>query len=92
MLKILDKQQVSEIVHLSPTTIWRLEQKGSFPVRIQFAPGRVGWKSSDIEEWINSRPTVDTKRNKNIKKLAELLTAQGCTVQNGKIMSKATNS
>ena len=73
MLKILDKREVSKIVHLSATTIWRLEQEGSFPARIQFAPGRVGWKSTDIEIWINSRPTVDTKRTKNVKRLAELL-------------------
>ena len=92
MQKILDKKQVSEIVHLSPTTIWRLEQKELFPARIQVAPGRVGWKSSDIEEWIESRPKVDTKRIKACKRLAELLTAQGCTVKNGKIRSKRAKS
>ena len=77
MLKILDKRQVSEIVHLSSKTIWRLEQAGSFPARIQFAPGRVGWKSTDIEAWISSRPSVDTMRTKKARHLAELLLETG---------------
>ena len=45
-------------VHLSDTTIWRLEKAGKFPKRRQLSPGRVGWLASEVDAWIESRETA----------------------------------
>jgi predicted DNA-binding transcriptional regulator AlpA len=34
-----------------------LERDGHFPTRIRLSPKRVAWRMSDIEAWIDSRPT-----------------------------------
>lgn len=39
-------------------TIWRYEQSGLFPARIQIGIQRVAWRKSDIEVWIASRLNV----------------------------------
>jgi prophage regulatory protein len=40
---------------LSRTTVYRLVQKGDFPRPYTLSAGRVGWSSTEIEEWIMSR-------------------------------------
>src|SRR5262249_53376442 len=40
---------------LSRTTIWRLERFGNFPARRRLSPNTVGWRESEVEEWIASR-------------------------------------
>jgi prophage regulatory protein len=56
MMNILNKRDVVKITGLSPVTIWRLERRGKFPSRINLSDFRVGWKDSEIYEWIDSRP------------------------------------
>ena len=53
------EEAVQQRTGLSRTTRWRLEKKGKFPKRRQISPGRVGWRSSEILEWINSRELAD---------------------------------
>jgi prophage regulatory protein len=36
--------------------------RGEFPSPVQLSPGRVGWRESDIDAWIASRPIVDPRR------------------------------
>tara|TARA_R110002049_G_scaffold309186_1_gene518212 strand:+ start:27150 stop:27290 length:141 start_codon:yes stop_codon:yes gene_type:complete len=43
---------------LSRTTIWRLEQTGDFPKRVQLSPNAVGWRESEINHWQSSRIAV----------------------------------
>ena len=57
-VKILRLPDVLEMIQLSRTTIYRLIQKGDFP-----KPGKLGkranrWKNTDIEEWIENRPSA----------------------------------
>ena len=40
---------------VSRTTIWRLERSGNFPARRRLSPNTVGWRESEVEEWIASR-------------------------------------
>ncbi len=55
-MKILKPMDVTEKVGLSRVTIWRMERAGTFPKRVNLSPGRVGWKSDEIDEWIETRP------------------------------------
>jgi len=53
--KILSAKEVTNKIGLSRTTIWRMELKGDFPRRIILSPGRVGWSSDEIDNWIDTR-------------------------------------
>ncbi|MCF7981865.1 MAG: AlpA family phage regulatory protein [Pseudomonadales bacterium] len=61
--KLLRFPQVKELVGLSRSQIWRLEQQGHFPRRVQISNRAVGWKSGQIEEFINSRAAVKREAN-----------------------------
>jgi len=54
--------EVKALVGLSRTQIWRMEQQGLFPRRVQISNRIVGWKSDDIEKFINSRAVVNGGR------------------------------
>ena len=56
MRKIICKKEVREATGLSDTTIWRLEQQGLFPKRIQLSANRTGWFENEVIEWQESRP------------------------------------
>lgn len=55
MNKILRMPQVCDLLSLSRSTIYRLIESGDFPEKIQITPRLVGFRSHDIEAWINSR-------------------------------------
>ena len=44
------------VTGLSTATLWRLERRGEFPGRRRVSPRCVGWLSSEVEEWLRSRP------------------------------------
>ena len=54
-MKILRMRDVLEMVGVSRTTVWRQVKAGNFPAPIRLSPRSVGWRQSDIEEWIASR-------------------------------------
>jgi len=54
-LRILTKKEVCALVPYTPQHIHRLEKAGRFPRRLQLGPNRVGWRLTDIEQWINER-------------------------------------
>lgn len=58
MLRILRLPEVEELTGLSATTIWRREKEGRFPRRRHLGGNLVGWRSDDIEKWIESRPVA----------------------------------
>jgi prophage regulatory protein len=35
--------------------VLRLEGRGEFPQRVQIGPGRVGWWSDEVDQWLASR-------------------------------------
>ena len=48
---ILNSNDVVKKIGLSKVTIWRMEQAGLFPKRVNLSDRRVGWAESEIEEW-----------------------------------------
>ncbi len=54
--KLLTQKQVSILVGLSRTTLWRLERAGRFPCRRQVSTKAVRWNQAEIFDWIESRP------------------------------------
>lgn len=54
-LTLLSIKQVQERIPYSATHLWRLERNGKFPRRVKIGPGRVGWLSDEIDEWIESK-------------------------------------
>ncbi|MEO1639890.1 MAG: AlpA family phage regulatory protein [Pseudomonadota bacterium] len=55
VMRILSKRQVKELVLYSPQHIARLEKAGSFPMRVQLGPNRVGWVETEVLDWLNER-------------------------------------
>lgn len=53
--KILRIEEVTKIVGLSRSTIWRMETKGTFPARVPLGTRSVGWRNVEIEKWIANR-------------------------------------
>jgi prophage regulatory protein len=53
--KILLEPEVLEITRLSAVTIWRMERKGLFPVRIKLGLKRVGWPEGEVRDWLANR-------------------------------------
>lgn len=56
--RLLRQDEVEHLTGLSRTTIWRRERKGEFPARRQIGGGIVAWLSSEVNEWITTRPTL----------------------------------
>ncbi len=40
---------------LSRTTLWRMENKGEFPRRVSLGENSVGWRLSEVENWMRER-------------------------------------
>lgn len=55
-VRILKQPEVSRNTGLSRSSIYRLEALGQFPLRVKLSEAASGWRSDEIEQWINSRP------------------------------------
>ena len=56
--RIISSREVCEIIPYSLMHIGRLERAGKFPRRLRLGPGRtgrVGWRLSEVEQWIEER-------------------------------------
>jgi prophage regulatory protein len=61
--RILRTKHVTEKVGFSRTTIFRKERDGEFPRRRMIGDGIVGYLESEIDDWIKSRPVVQSERD-----------------------------
>lgn len=52
---------------LSRTTIYRQTKSGDFPPPIRIGKCAIGWISSELEEWIKTRPTATAYSKKGGK-------------------------
>lgn len=43
------------VVGISALTVWRLRKLGLFPEPIQLTIGRIGWRRSDLNNWLDMR-------------------------------------
>ena len=58
--RIYTQQMVTELLGISRMTLLRWRRSGEFPQpTIRLGPQRVGWKSSDVVAWQESR-ALDT--------------------------------
>jgi prophage regulatory protein len=46
---------VADMIGLSRSTIWRMEQEGKFPKRVQLGSKSVAWRLSDLIRWMSER-------------------------------------
>ncbi len=53
--RIVRAKDVVEMIGLSRTTIWRMEKKGAFPRRVSLGVGSVGWRYSEVSQWMKAR-------------------------------------
>lgn len=53
--RIVRAKELHELTGLSRTTIWRMEHKGEFPPRVPLSGNIVGWRYSEIMEWMKLR-------------------------------------
>lgn len=53
--RILRDAEVGGLTGLSRTTRWRLSRDGKFPKPLELSDGTVGWRESDLLEWIATR-------------------------------------
>ena len=56
--RILRKKEVLEMVGMCYVSIWKMMARGEFPRSIQISPRAVGWRESEILDWLKSRPRV----------------------------------
>jgi prophage regulatory protein len=55
MDRFLRRKEVEEITSLKDPQMWREEKVGRFPKRRKLTQRTVGWRQSEIDEWMNSR-------------------------------------
>jgi len=55
-LKIYRKKELCKLLCISPATLYRLVNAGSFPGSIRMSENMVGWLAQDVEDWLESRP------------------------------------
>ena len=48
----LSVNETCNLVNLSRTTLWRLEQRGEFPKKVLLSPMRKGYRTSDLTKWM----------------------------------------
>jgi prophage regulatory protein len=56
--RILRRPDVEKLTGLSRSTIYSMISEGAFPRPIRLGKRAVGWPASEIEEWLQSRPSA----------------------------------
>ena len=55
-ITILRRVQVQARTGLSRSSIYKLMQERNFPRQVALGRRTIGWRSDDIDEWLESRP------------------------------------
>jgi len=55
VVSIWRRRKVEEMVGLSRSQIYALIKRGQFPEQVSLGARAVGWRSSDIDNWIATR-------------------------------------
>lgn len=55
-LVYINKREVMRRTSLSYDTIWRMMQKGTFPMSMPIGPKLVRWFEHEVDDWMLSRP------------------------------------
>ena len=43
-----------KLLKVSRTTLWRWEQNGTMPPRVEIAPGIWVWRGEDLKRWVDN--------------------------------------
>lgn len=54
-IRVLNRSETLKMVGLSDRTWDRLEQRGDGPTKTRISKGRIGYRVSDIREWLDRR-------------------------------------
>ncbi len=54
--RILRRPEVLARVGLSQATLYRLISRGVFPRPVRLSERTTGWRTDEVEGWLNSRP------------------------------------
>lgn len=57
--KILRLPQVLEVTGLKRSTLYLLRSDGQFPQPVKLGKRAVGWRSGDIQNWIDQRQLAE---------------------------------
>lgn len=49
------RAEVMQESTLSKTVIWRLMNRGEFPLPVKLSPNRVAWVRSEVEAWVEAK-------------------------------------
>ena len=56
--RILRLPKVIGVTGLSRSTIYRMMRTGEFPAQVSIGPRTVGWRESEVIQWVESRPAA----------------------------------
>lgn len=56
-IEIWRKERVLSVIGLKNTALYALLKKDEFPRPIKLGERAVGWKSTDVEAWVEARET-----------------------------------
>lgn len=55
MNTIIRAAELAKKLTISKPTLWRMEQRGELPPKIQVSKRVSGWRESDIEAWLSEK-------------------------------------
>ena len=56
--RLLRVREVLRIVGVSRATLYEMVRRGAFPAPVRISAIAVGWKQSEVQRWLASRPTA----------------------------------
>lgn len=61
-VRIMTVKEVCKLTSISRAHLYRLEDQGVFPKRLQITRGKVGYFERDVVKWIRSRSRAGSRR------------------------------
>lgn len=59
LIRLMRLKDVTNMLKVSPSTIWRWRQKGHFPHPIQLSSKTIAWDYSAICDWLRNQSTLN---------------------------------
>lgn len=57
-VRIMRKKEVSELTGIPIGSVWYFQKAHGFPKPIKLGKRSMGWKKSEVDAWLASRPTA----------------------------------
>ena len=72
MQPLLDIDQISKLLGVSPRSIRRWAEAGTFPCGIRIGRRAVRWPLEQIETWVAEQPAANESENQRDKKAVDV--------------------